>query len=384
MTHQTRRLYPRKTLNPLPYVSLPSDNGGIVLDVSEQGLRFRAVAPVKQLGPIHFSFSAYSYRIDGVADLVWTDRAKKTGGLRFTQLSDEAREQIRKWPHELDLRLSVGKNFMLQIPASDDSSTDGIHRHGIFDAALQLATTWATHFRSTMREWLHPTPRNGAAESDAYRSKSHFQWKNRGLIYALSVIIVILTISMRLSYLHHRKTGESPLGLGPSIVGEAQPQTNRQTAASTPFTRAPGAGEASADESKLGGTHERVTPKAANAANSSISNSSSSGLPAPHDPAPNVRVSTRVIPRGNLVVQVAALTKENDARNLAESLRHENFEAFVGILPVDKLYRVMIGPYSDEASARIAAAKLKKAGLESFVRRESGDVLAGSSETKTP
>jgi hypothetical protein len=304
--------------------------------------------------------------------------------LRFTQLSDDAREQIRKWPHELDLRLSVGKNFMLQIPAADDSSTDAVYRRGIFDAKLQFATTWSKHFRSTVQEWLHPAPKNGAAESDAYRSKSRFQWRKRGLLYAFPVTIAILMISMRLTYLHHRKAGESPLGLDPSSVGEVQPQPNRETPLSTPSLPAPGASDASADTLKLRSMQPRAIPKAANAAISSISNSSPSGSPAPNAPAPNVRVSTRVIPRGNLVVQVAALTKETDARNLAESLRHENFEAFVGTLPVDKLYRVMIGPYTDEASARIAAAKLKKAGLESFVRRESGDVLAGSSEIKTP
>ena len=53
--HHERRQYSRKTLNPLPYINLPSDNGGIVLDVSEQGLRFRATAlRLEHSGPIPF------------------------------------------------------------------------------------------------------------------------------------------------------------------------------------------------------------------------------------------------------------------------------------------------------------------------------------------
>ena len=81
MKPQERRQYSRKTLNPLPYINLPSGNGGIVLDVSEQGLRFRATAPVEQSGPIIFWFTARSTLVAGVGELVWIDQAKKTGGL---------------------------------------------------------------------------------------------------------------------------------------------------------------------------------------------------------------------------------------------------------------------------------------------------------------
>jgi cell division septation protein DedD len=77
-------------------------------------------------------------------------------------------------------------------------------------------------------------------------------------------------------------------------------------------------------------------------------------------------------------VQVAALKEEVDARELTSRLRHENFQAFVGTLPVDSLYRVMLGPYADAASARIVIGKLKRAGFNSFIRRESGAERLGS------
>ena len=79
-----------------------------------------------------------------------------------------------------------------------------------------------------------------------------------------------------------------------------------------------------------------------------------------------------------LVVQVAALKEEGDARELTDQLRHKNFQAFVGTLPVDSFYRVMLGPYADEASARIVLGKLKRAGFNSFIRRESGAERLGS------
>ena len=49
-----------KNLHPLPYINLPSGNGGIVLDVSEEEGRFRSLAPVELSGPIEFSFTAQS------------------------------------------------------------------------------------------------------------------------------------------------------------------------------------------------------------------------------------------------------------------------------------------------------------------------------------
>lgn len=97
MPHE-RRLSLRKPLKHLCYLSLPRDNGGIVLDVSEGGVRFRSIAPLNADGPIRFRFAIDSAaRIAATGELAWKDETGKTGGLRFTQLPDEIREQIRVW-----------------------------------------------------------------------------------------------------------------------------------------------------------------------------------------------------------------------------------------------------------------------------------------------
>ena len=91
---QERRISTRKTLDHLVYLSLPFNNGGTVIDVSEGGLGFLSVAPVKANGPIHFRFAIDSaIRIRAVGELAWIDERGKIGGLRFTQLPDEVREQ---------------------------------------------------------------------------------------------------------------------------------------------------------------------------------------------------------------------------------------------------------------------------------------------------
>jgi len=99
-----RRVCTRKTPKHLGYLSLPFNNGGIVLDVSEGGLGFRSIAPVIADGPIHFRFAIDSgKRIKAVGELAWKDETGKIGGLRFTQLSDEIREQIRVWANQTDV-----------------------------------------------------------------------------------------------------------------------------------------------------------------------------------------------------------------------------------------------------------------------------------------
>ncbi len=104
MPHE-RRLSTRKTPDYLAYISLPSDNGGIVIDVSEGGLAFHSVAPVEADGPIHFRFAMDSpERVKAVGELAWKDESGKTCGVRFTELPDEVREQIRLWIGQSKLR----------------------------------------------------------------------------------------------------------------------------------------------------------------------------------------------------------------------------------------------------------------------------------------
>jgi PilZ domain len=98
MMPQERRLNTRKVPEHLTYIGLPFNNGGIVLDISEGGLGFHAIAPIVADGPIAFRFSVGSAkRIKAVGELTWIDKTGRTGGLRFTELPDEVRQIIRAW-----------------------------------------------------------------------------------------------------------------------------------------------------------------------------------------------------------------------------------------------------------------------------------------------
>lgn len=66
---------------------------------------------------------------------------------------------------------------------------------------------------------------------------------------------------------------------------------------------------------------------------------------------------------GGINLQVAALTKENDAMALANNLRRKNFPTFVQPPQGDRYYHVLVGPYADQKSADSARKGLEAAGF---------------------
>jgi PilZ domain len=92
-----RRQTSRVTVETLAYINFEPNNRGIVLDVSEGGLRFQALGAVHDCEKVRFWLSAEGYRVDAEGVLAWTDETKKFGGLRFRDLSPGALEQITRW-----------------------------------------------------------------------------------------------------------------------------------------------------------------------------------------------------------------------------------------------------------------------------------------------
>lgn len=93
-----RRRAPRAKPTGLTYVKLEPDNGGTLVDVCESGIRFQVIAPVEERGRIQLWFvldSANHIEVSG--ELAWIDETKRSGGLKFTQPSRKAREQLRTW-----------------------------------------------------------------------------------------------------------------------------------------------------------------------------------------------------------------------------------------------------------------------------------------------
>jgi cell division septation protein DedD len=90
------------------------------------------------------------------------------------------------------------------------------------------------------------------------------------------------------------------------------------------------------------------------------------------EPKPTSAVSRTITstsaPRGNYMLQVAALTRQTDALALASNLQKKKFPSYVLPPRGDKYYRVQVGPYSDQKSAEAARKGLESAGFKAIVK----------------
>jgi hypothetical protein len=93
-----RRQSPRKRFENLLYVEVEPGNGGMVLNLSEQGFGFRAVKRVRQKQEVKFAFNLdEKRRVEGRGRLEWSDKEGRVAGVQFTDVSDEFRSEMRDW-----------------------------------------------------------------------------------------------------------------------------------------------------------------------------------------------------------------------------------------------------------------------------------------------
>jgi cell division septation protein DedD len=76
-----------------------------------------------------------------------------------------------------------------------------------------------------------------------------------------------------------------------------------------------------------------------------------------------------LIPKGTIMLQVAAVLHQDDALALAQALQQKKFPAFVIPPGDDKLYRVQVGPYADNQTASSARQELEAKGFKSIIKR---------------
>jgi PilZ domain len=114
MTENPERRYSQRNRpKQLIYVDLEPDNGGMMRNVSEEGFSFRAVNPVRPNGNIRFAFAIdQTRRLEGMGELEWAEEDGKLGGLRFTDVSEEFRREIRRWLTKSQPSVGAGKAFM--------------------------------------------------------------------------------------------------------------------------------------------------------------------------------------------------------------------------------------------------------------------------------
>jgi TonB family protein len=95
-----RRLQMRATVRSCAYTALDDINGGIVLNISETGMAVGAADPLEvadYLPHIRFRLPNVEQRFKVSAQVVWLLESKKKVGIRFVDLTADARNQIANW-----------------------------------------------------------------------------------------------------------------------------------------------------------------------------------------------------------------------------------------------------------------------------------------------
>ncbi|HXL22618.1 MAG TPA: TonB family protein [Candidatus Dormibacteraeota bacterium] len=95
-----RRLHMRTTPASRAYVQFGATNGGSILNISATGMAVAAPDPLVVedcLPRIRFQLPSSRHSIEISAQIVWLAESKKSAGLRFLDLTAEARQQISNW-----------------------------------------------------------------------------------------------------------------------------------------------------------------------------------------------------------------------------------------------------------------------------------------------
>jgi cell division septation protein DedD len=86
-------------------------------------------------------------------------------------------------------------------------------------------------------------------------------------------------------------------------------------------------------------------------------------------PSPEMVKGSSLLPNGNYAVQVAAVSKQEDADALVDALKRKAYPVFIAGATSDKLFHVQVGPYADIKDAEAMKAKLTGDGYNPIVKR---------------
>jgi len=136
----------------------------------------------------------------------------------------------------------------------------------------------------------------------------------------------------------------------PSGNNAGKPSGANKTPEAVPNTPA-------ATDSTAAKTPDQSTAQQPAASTSQSSSSSANTADAAKDGAP-----------GSFMVQVAAVSKQEDAEILVSSLQKKQYPVFIASSPGDPLFHVQVGPFSDKKDADAMKTRLAGDGYNAIVK----------------
>jgi len=211
------------------------------------------------------------------------------------------------------------------------------------------------------------------------KSGGDFVLESRHLVGLFLLLVVIFGVVFTLGYLLGRSQYDSKLraavGVPPGFDAPAAPTAAKSKTrpepedAQVPKKNSDWDFYHSADP-QAAADHLQPAPKSVStsappAATPKPAASSKTAKPA----NPSSGTDGPLIPKGAIMLQVAAVLHQDDALALAQALQQKKFPAFVIPPGTDKLYRIQVGPYSDNQSASYARKNLEANGFKPIIKR---------------
>lgn len=165
--------------------------------------------------------------------------------------------------------------------------------------------------------------------------------------------------------------------LGYSLGRKSEPAITSASAAASPQL-VPGTTKASSGSpaSPSMSFYKSVEQKDANAELTPAADAKPDTAAAPTDaavtsaPAANAPDPSTTLPTSAYLVQVAAVSKQEDGDALVDALKKKQYPAFIAVpIPADKLYHVQVGPFSDIKDAEAMRARLIADGYSPILKK---------------
>jgi DedD protein len=144
------------------------------------------------------------------------------------------------------------------------------------------------------------------------------------------------------------------------------------TAPATPTARPSGGKPATASAASVADEYRPVEAKAAQAPVKTADKQPEEidAKPATTGDAATPTVAPTTTAGGGYFVQVAAVSKADDAEALVAALKKKQYGAFVAATPAnDKLFRVQVGPFADVKEAEATRTKLVSDGYNPILKK---------------
>lgn len=163
--------------------------------------------------------------------------------------------------------------------------------------------------------------------------------------------------------------------LGYSLGRKSEPAISTASAATAPQT-VPGTSKASSGSAAAPPMtfYKSVEQKNANPELTPATDAKTDTAPANATPAQTPPAGTpdptTTLPTAGYFVQVAAVSKQEDADSLVDALKKKQYPALVAApVPTDKLFRVQVGPFSDIKDAETMRARLIADGYSPILKK---------------